>query len=189
MAVPNHSQPRPLRESLPDYKAWVADAVRPATPDRGSRSSFSSIRETDSDLAQTFTSSKVSSSALEPPEDAVDISSPRAAMVETQFSPPLTHPESKLHGYWSPADSFRGWKQINVRGKLASKSFGDLQMLNLAWTTTDRPVRKKGVCAPGEAPFEKLPIELLSKLTISLIPPEPFPPQIPHPPASYEQYC
>lgn len=77
--------------------------------------------------------------------------------------PPLTHPDSKLQGYWSPADSFKGWKQINVRGKLASKSFGDLQVLNLAWNATPKPPRRRGAYVPGGAPFEKLPIELLSK--------------------------
>lgn len=138
--------------------------VRPDTPDRASRSSFSSIRENDSALSQTFISSKISS--LTGSEEAVEESSSqnKANMVETQFYRPVTRPDSKLLGYIAPADSFTGWKQINVRGKLASKSFGDLQALNFSWTSTPKVTRKKGTYPPGEAPFEKLPIELLSEL-------------------------
>ena len=153
-----------------EYKTMARHApVRPNTPDRASRSSFSSIRENDSDLAQSFISSKVSS--LTASEEAVedhpshDPPSPRQAnMVETHFYRPVTRPDSKLLGYIAPADSFTGWKQINVRGKLASKSFGDLQALNFSWTSSPKMPRKKGVYPPGEAPFEKLPIELLSRL-------------------------
>lgn len=83
-------------------------------------------------------------------------------MVETHFYRPVTRPESKLLGYIAPADSFMGWKQIHVRGKLASKSFGDLQALNFSWHRLPKVPTKKGTNPPGEAPFEKLPIELLS---------------------------
>ncbi len=158
------------------------DRTAHKSPDRLSRSSFSSIRETDSDLTQTFTSSKVSTYLS--PEEALDDSSPspsasrsrspttatvghfgsRHKMVETQFLPPLTRPESRLHGYWVPADNFKGWKQINVRGKLASKSFGDLQVLNSVWSSEPQlPRRQRGRYAAGQSPFEKLPVELLSK--------------------------
>jgi len=150
---------------------------RPATPDRVSRSSFSSIRENDSDLAQTFSSSKISSlSATSDSEEAVEDSVPqdiappsRANMVETQLYRPVTRPDSKLLGYIAPADSFTGWKQINVRGKLASKSFGDLQALNLSWHSTSKLPRKKGSYPPGGAPFERLPIELLSAIVNLLV--------------------
>jgi hypothetical protein len=109
------------------------------------------------------------SNAVEPVE-VVGNEAPPGAMVEAQFVPPLTHPDSKLQGYWSPADSFKGWKQINVRGKLASKSFGDLQVLNLAWNAAPKPPRRRGAYAPGDAPFEKLPIELLSESPPSIYP-------------------
>jgi len=153
-----------------EYKAMARDLpVRPDTPDRASRSSFSSIRENDSDLAQTFTSSKISS--LTGSEEAVEDAPPhpKTNMVETHFYRPRTRPESKLLGYIAPADSFTGWKQINVRGKLASKSFGDLQALNFSWTSSPKRPAKKGTYPPGEAPFEKLPIELLSAIINLLV--------------------
>lgn len=166
---PDHSAEQGLKvPGAFEYKAMARDApVRPDTPDRVSRSSFSSIRENDSDLAQSFTTSKITSLTN---DEAVEDHSPqgtpsqeKASMVETQFYRPLTRPDSKLLGYIAPADSFTGWKQINVKGKLASKSFGDLQALNFSWTSTPKRPRKKGTYPPGEAPFEKLPIELLSK--------------------------
>ncbi|KAL1862881.1 hypothetical protein VTK73DRAFT_6582 [Phialemonium thermophilum] len=156
------------RDCPPDHKTLVQ--LRPSTPDRTARSSFSSIRETDSDLAQTFTSSKISSSSVIP-EDAVDTSTPGTPMLEARFQPPLTRPDSRLHGYWCPPDSFQGWKQINVRGKLASKSFGDLQVLKYAWNPPRQPPppRRKGACAPGASPFERLPIEILSSIINLLV--------------------
>lgn len=172
MAVPkrpDHSAEQGLKVPIVEYKTMARDtSVRPETPDRASRSSFSSIRENSSDLAQTFTSSKISS--LTDSEEAVEDLSPQdhpsqdnVDMVETRFCRPVTRPDSKLLGYIAPADSFTGWKQINVRGKLASKSFGDLQALNFSWTSTPKVPRKNGTYPPGEAPFERLPIELLSK--------------------------
>lgn len=161
---PDHSAEQTLKIPTLEYKTMARDhPVRPDTPGRASRSSFSSIRENDSDLAQSFTSSKISS--LTGSQEAVEDLSPQrqANMVETQFYRPVTRPDSKLLGYIAPADSFTGWKQINVRGKLASKSFGDLQALNFSWTSTPKMPRKKGTYPPGEAPIEKLPIELLSK--------------------------
>jgi hypothetical protein len=86
-------------------------------------------------------------------------------MIETHFRPPVTQPFSKLHGYWTPAESFQGWKGIDVKGKLASKSFGDLQMLNSAWPKQRALPRRRGTCAAGDAPFEKLPIEILSRFS------------------------
>lgn len=175
MAVSNQPErcPTPTLRSLkkpagtPDYKTMSRENSRPGTPDVASRSSFSSIRENDSDLAQTFSSTKISSLFNAAANEQVVDDSPggSAAMVETQFYPPVTRPQSKLQGYWYPADSFKGWKGINVRGKLASKSFGDLQVLNMSWTkppAVKTPV-KKGAYPAGQSPFEKLPVELLSR--------------------------
>ena len=171
MAVPYHPGQQGAEQRLKahpaDYKTMAGDQRRSGSPDSADRASFSSIRETDSNLTQAFTHSKVSSYQL--PEQAVeDLPSPppMGTMVQAEFLPPLTHPNSKLHGYWFPSESFKGWKQINVRGKLASKSFGDLQMLNQSW---DQPNSRKPLTrrpsgySPGEAPFERLPIEILSK--------------------------
>lgn len=157
------------------------------------RSSFSSVRENDSDLAQTFTSTKVSSysqpletaaaAAVDDDDDDLQrpssslsssLSSPPPEMATTttttrQFLPPKTQPQSKLHGCWFPAvaaDGFQGWKQIDVRGRQASRSFGDLQALRIVWSapaTSNKPAKLPGRPTPGQAPIERLPLELLGK--------------------------
>ena len=143
------------------------------SPENSSRSSFSSVRENDSDLAQAFTSSKISSySRLEEEALEDDPSSTPAEMTATttQFVAPVTRPESRLHGTWYPAvaaDGFKGWKQIDVKGKIASRSFGDLQSLKIVWSPpATPPLQRKGSASrdqPGQAPIEKLPIELLGE--------------------------
>lgn len=162
--------------------------LRPPTPDRVSRSSFSSIRENESVLPQDFSHSKVSSyhepgneEAIEELEAVAPLATEtrhRAApppphninMIQTQFQPPVTHPHSKLVGYWTPADSFQGWKGIQVKGKLASKSFGDLQVLNNVWTTPIKPkFPKKGTYRAGQAPIERLPTEILTSIINLLV--------------------
>ena len=178
---------------------------RPLTPDRVSRSSFSSIREHESTLPQTFSHSKISSYfAVDSSDEALDVDddipdspvspvSPIAAapaspttttaaaasddcpadspparaanmiQTQTQFQPPVTHPHSKLLGYWTPADSFQGWKGIQVKGKFASKSFGDLQVLHQVFSSPSPRPSKRGHNRPGDAPIERLPTEILSK--------------------------
>ncbi|KAK0626790.1 hypothetical protein B0T14DRAFT_423491 [Immersiella caudata] len=153
--------------------------ARPATPDRVSRSSFSSIRENESVLPQDFSHSKVSSfltneeAVVDDGEhaDAPVPSNPEPAptagrfnMIQTQFQPPATHPHSRLLGYWTPADSFQGWKGINVKGKLASKSFGDLQVLNKVWTTPLSKKAKNAAKPPGTSAFECLPFEIANQI-------------------------
>ncbi|KAH7367320.1 leucine rich repeat domain-containing protein [Plectosphaerella cucumerina] len=162
---------------LPTYIMDRPDLLRrPSTPDKHGRSSFSSIREESSGPAQTFTSSKVSS-YLQGNEEAVLDSdespspSPPALdnMTEVQFLPPVTQPGSRLHGNWFPSDNFRGWKQINVKGKTASRSFGDLQALHMAWSTPPAPKKEKNRFAHGHAPIEKLPIEILGSIIELLV--------------------
>lgn len=170
---------QPLRSPDFKYKAMAADEhSRPSTPDRVSRSSFSSIREHESTLPQTFSHSKVSSYFGIDSDEAIDDSpssplSPPATpnnpparalnMIQTQFQPPVTHPNSKLLGYWTPADSFQGWKGIQVKGKLASKSFGDLQVLHQVFSTPPPRPAKRGQNRPGHAAIERLPTEILSE--------------------------
>ena len=147
---------------------------RPSTPDRVSRSSFSSIRENESIFPQTFSHSKISSYFGSDAEEAVEDRTPSPSpspnhspgpfnMIETQFQPPITHPHSKLRGYWTPADSFKGWKGIQVKGKLASKSFGDLQVLHQVFANPPRPAKRAGANRPGDAAIERLPVEILSQ--------------------------
>lgn len=167
------TQQKPRSPPTDHSKIMATDTQRSNTPEKAGRSSFSSIRERDDDLAQTFTSSKVSSYNT-PPEEAVEdySSADEDTMLatQTQLVAPLTQPSSRLHGYWAPpSDSFKGWKGINVKGKLASKSFGDLQILNNAWKPAPSPPRVKGRDRPGEATLEQLPIEILSKSSPRLL--------------------
>ncbi|KAI0384917.1 hypothetical protein F5Y04DRAFT_269323 [Hypomontagnella monticulosa] len=143
-------------------------------PDKSTRSSFSSVREADSDLAQNFTSTKISSYSNLAEEAVEDLPSPVDMATQTQFIPPLTQPHSKLHGSWFPAvaaEGFQGWKQIGVRGKQASKSYGDLQALKIVWSTPVIPVKKKDPekPAPGQSRVEKLPTEILGQIIDHLV--------------------
>lgn len=137
--------------------------ARPNSPtDKTARSSFSSVRENDDGLAQTFTRSKVSS-YTQATEEVFD-ESPSAEIAQPSFQAPLTQPHSRLHGFWYPADSFRGWKQIPIRGKSASRSCEDLHKLSLTWSTPTPPVKKvPDHYATGTSPLERLPSEVLGK--------------------------
>lgn len=180
-------------------------ARRTPSPEGLGRSSFSSIREQDPALSQTFTLSKVSSyqhfnnpDASHHYEEAIDDKSdddeedeplsfhssvptstatPQPAMIQTQFMPPATKPHSRLHGNWWPADSFRGWKEINVKGKLASKSFGDLASLSprSQWEEALSVVDEQMTLEPvketvaGNSTIERLPQELFDLILANLV--------------------
>ncbi|KAK1596052.1 leucine rich repeat domain-containing protein [Colletotrichum navitas] len=180
----NHTPPRAAptghnqSHTLTEYKMGTPEPHRPATPEKNGRSSFSSIRENDSDLAQTFTSSKVSSYAQKitsavfddsPSPSTSPVASPSLEMGEVQFMPPVTLPSSRLHGGWYPASSFKGWKQINVRGKTASRSFSDLQALHMAWSTPPPSPKGKNERGKGRAPMESLPLEILGSIIELLV--------------------
>jgi hypothetical protein len=93
----------------------------------------------------------------------------------------LTNPQSVLHGFVCPCDSFKGWKGISIKGRIASKSYSDLKGLGMRydWETrggdkmdvdveekTKKIVKIKGRFPAGQSPFERLPMELLGKLSI-----------------------
>ncbi|KAI0845769.1 hypothetical protein F5Y00DRAFT_255080 [Daldinia vernicosa] len=145
-------------------------------PDKSLRSSFSSVREADSDLAQNFTSTKISSYSKlgEEAEEAVDdLLSPPEMATQPQFIPPVTQPNSRLHGCWFPAvaaEGFQGWKQIGVKGRQASKSYGDLQALKIVWSPAP-PIKKKDPerPSPGLSTIEKLPAEILGQIIDHLV--------------------
>lgn len=154
------------------------------TSDRVDRTSFSSVKETDTGIAQSFTESKTSSylrnefsftNEVEGSEEAVfeDGSSGGVTpenereRVLGKFIPgTLTNPESRLRGFVCPCDGFRGWKGISVRGRVASKSSGDLRALgNWDWEIDSAKVKKvveKEELA-GKSPLESLPMELLGE--------------------------
>lgn len=136
---------------------------------RGDRTSFSSIKESDSGVAQSFTTTRTSSylskSGLED-EVAVDF--------DGQGS--LTNPQSQLHGWVCPCEGFRGWKGISLRGKVVSRSHGDLRKLGrmerFDWDVKkDEGVEMEMVEGKraGDSPMELLPVELLSKFILIII--------------------
>ncbi|KAI0555758.1 hypothetical protein F4679DRAFT_569466 [Xylaria curta] len=97
-------------------------------------------------------------------------------MAETLFVPPVTQPHSKLHGCWFPAvaaDNFQGWKQIGVKGKQASRSYGDLQALRMVWSTAPSPKKPKDPVevqrTPGDSPLERLPMEIKNQIIDHLV--------------------
>jgi hypothetical protein len=95
----------------------------------------------------------------------------------------LTNPHSMLHGFVCPCDSFKGWKGISVKGRIASKSYGDLKGLGMRydWDTRggekmdvygEEKKKKKivmvqGRYPAGQSPVERLPMELLGKFNFS----------------------
>lgn len=139
-----------------------------SSSDKTARSSFSSVRENDDGLAQTFTRTKISSYS-HGTEEVFD-ESPSAEIAQPFFQAPLTQPHSRLHGFWYPADSFRGWKQIPIKGKAASRSCEDLHKLSLTWSSP-APEAKKAPhhYATGTSPLERLPSEVLGDIIDLLV--------------------
>ncbi|TVY27173.1 F-box protein [Lachnellula hyalina] len=144
------------------------------------RTSFSSIKESDDGIAQSFTTSKTSSYLRAEDEEVIS---------DGLITPPtMTNPQSALHGVVCPCNGFRGWKAISLRGKVASKSSGDLKALrnNFDWDVkrdVRAPVaarREDGRCEAGKSPLETLPMELLGSIIDQLatdIPPNGFTPR------------
>jgi len=130
-----------------------------------------SIRENSSDLAQTFTLSKVSSYSHLDSEEAVEDPPNADAMMATGLAAPvLAHRPSKLHGLWHHTDSRDGWKRINVGRELAGKGFEHLLSLNTAGTKAGYTLvlgveEKTGASERVENPanFPKLPAEVFSQ--------------------------
>lgn len=169
MAVPNGAGHRRVLD-FDTFKSSMARALSPS--DTASRSSFSSVRENDDGLAQTFTRSKVSS-YIDAPEDVFD-ESPTSEIPQPSFQAPLTQPHSKLHGFWYPPDSFKGWREIPIKGKKQSRSFEDLRKLSLSWEsppTSPAPIKKQltGSYPIGNAPIERLPSEVLGPIIDLLV--------------------
>lgn len=161
MAASSEAGPRRVSDfETSKFNSSVARALSPS--ETGSRSSFSSVRENDDGLAQTFTRSKVSS-YLEAPQDVFDFS-PSNKVSQLRFQPPATQPFSRLHGFWFPPNSFKGWKQISIKGKRASRSCEDLHKLHMTWDVSPAPLSKKqpGSYPRGLSPLETLPNEALS---------------------------
>ncbi|EJP68247.1 hypothetical protein MY4038_001747 [Beauveria bassiana] len=147
----------------------MARTMSPSASEATSRSSFSSVRENDDGFAQTFTRSKISS-YIDTPEDVFD-ESPTVEAPPPVFQPPMTHPTSKLHGFWYPAQGFKGWREIPIKGKIASRSCEDLHKLHMTWDTPAPQVEQPpaGIYPTSTAPLEKLPSEILGAIIDLLV--------------------
>ena len=167
-------------QTSPKIKQAPDAMQRPSSPDTAGRGSFSSVRENDSGLAQSFTSTKISSYD-EAYEEAVDDSGD-VPMAGVEFVAPVTRPQSKLLGAWYPMGTgSNGWKDIRVKGRHASKSYSDLQALNrLTALPPSRPSPETPEVAPntqkggrgnaGLSALEMLPAEILSRSRVSPCP-------------------
>ncbi|KAL7951089.1 leucine rich repeat domain protein [Trichoderma barbatum] len=149
--------------SNPFKGSSMARAISPPS-ETASRSSFSSVRENDDGIAQTFTRSKISS-YTEVPEDVFD-ESPVAELPQSMFQSPLTQPNSKLHGFWYPAEGFRGWREIPLKGRTASRSCEDLHKLHMTWETPAPVIVAKPheIYPTTASPLERLPSEVLGAI-------------------------
>lgn len=195
MAVANSNVPLPTRpiKSTPNLISRK-HSITPPMSDRGDRTSFSSVKENTSGVPQSFTDSKVSS-YLKYEVDGNDDNENEIAIDDTSSggsrTPPetvendmqtlwSTNPHSTLHGLVCPCDGFRGWKQIAVRGKIASKSYSDLRNMRMGWgwdsdyepklntepelKPAAQPVMEEvRVNVSEKSPIEMLPAELLGK--------------------------
>ncbi|KAF2964807.1 hypothetical protein GQX73_g8787 [Xylaria multiplex] len=176
------NQPPTTDEDMSGTTSPQQTSDSPAKSSSG-RASFSSVREVDDNIAQAFSSTKISSYFREGADVAIvddnSSSNPPSAgleMADTQFMPPVTQPHSRLHGCWFPAvaaDNFHGWKQIGVKGKQASRSYGDLQALRMVWSTPSTPKKPKEPVeprrVPGDSPLERLPMEIKNQIIDHLV--------------------
>lgn len=159
---PHHEVPTQIDISAL-LKAKMSRPGSPSSSEKTARSSFSSVRENDDGLAQTFTRSKISS-YTHGAEEVFD-ESPSVEIAQPSFQAPLTQPHSRLHGFWFPADNFRGWKQIPIKGKAASRSCEDLHKLSMTWSCPAPPVRSAPESySTGASPMERLPSEVLGAI-------------------------
>lgn len=203
MALQNDFQPNsnPKRQKvaptmlIPSNESNLILKGDTPTPDRADRTSFSSIKESNSGIAQSFTTSKTSSylrnqystDNIDDEDAIIDESSsgartPKAELTHT--SGMLTNPHSLLQPLLCPCESFKGWKGITLSGRIASKSFGDLKALGSRWEWTSPRAKADspdvdveeaqevtlidGNFPAGKSPLELLPMELLSKFDVSM---------------------
>lgn len=89
---------------------------------------------------------------------------------QAQFFPPITRPDSRLHGQWNAPET-KGWKEINVKGRMASRSFSDLSSLTLSWMPYSLPdsQRRLSQNQSGDSALEKLPLEVQSLIFAHLV--------------------
>jgi hypothetical protein len=163
------------------YPLLRKHTVTPPVSDRQERTSFASFKEDRNAIAQSFIDSKVSSYARAS-EEAIDDSASEENNLEIEghqshpFDAPmaLTDPCSLLNAFVCPCEGFRGWKQITVGGRAASRSFGDLRIPSKGFTwelSGNKPTTgKKPRNEAGQSFLERLPVELLGIYHLYLSP-------------------
>jgi hypothetical protein len=144
----------------------------PPVSDRQERTSFASFKEDRNAVAQSFIDTKISSYARAP-EEAIDDSASEESNFDTDghqpyiFNAPmaLTSPCSMLNTFICPCEGVRGWKQIAVGGRAASRSFSDLRILSkgFSWElpASKQTPETKPRNEAGQSFLESLPVELL----------------------------
>ncbi|KAI9845984.1 MAG: hypothetical protein M1837_004390 [Sclerophora amabilis] len=141
---------------------------RRSSSTKSRKQSFSSVREDDSGLAQSFVVSSFRLSAEENRTVACNHIT-KDDMASTMTLPPPT--------VCCPCGHFNGWKHISLRGKGMSKSSGDLRVLGnhvervFDWDKGPEklePAPAKGVersaYPAGQSPLESLPNEILDEI-------------------------
>ncbi|KAI9792856.1 MAG: hypothetical protein M1833_001015 [Piccolia ochrophora] len=139
---------------------------------RKDRTSFSSVKEDDSGVAQSFVDTKESSlDYLDDPRPAIDSDDEKMATVVASQQAP---------SFCCPCGRFRGWKQIRLsgRGLGKSSSSNDLRLLGggdekQGWAWEQSPERSESPSPdsldqhpypPGQSPLERLPPEVLDQI-------------------------
>ncbi|KAI9745002.1 MAG: hypothetical protein M1835_002631, partial [Candelina submexicana] len=176
-----HERPR-IAKSKTDRSSSLLRSASPSlspSPSRATRSrpredrgSFSSVKEDDCGIAQSFVVSNVSSLGLDHSfERAITDEADLLGDTDMAAAVALQSPS-----FCCPCGGFQGWKRIKLSGRHMSKSYGDLRSydydkLQWDWETGSElkdttPVKEKGpfIYAAGEAPLEKLPAEVLDQI-------------------------
>ncbi|KAG0653038.1 F-box [Hyphodiscus hymeniophilus] len=169
--APPSSALKPNTDTNNNHKGYIP----PPNSERTDRTSFSSIKESNSGGAQSFTDSKTSSYlrnafSLVDDEDALDDSdsgstTPFQTKIGGQVG--MLNPQSTLHGLVCPCDGFKGWKSIS---QIENEMGLGYDCQEGGW---DGPGQRGGKItadetkyAAGRSPFEMLPTELLESGSI-----------------------
>ncbi|KAI9717158.1 MAG: hypothetical protein M1812_004906 [Candelaria pacifica] len=161
----------------------------PRARPREDRGSFSSVKEDDCGIAQSFVVSKFSSLGLDDSSESAIRDEAESSGYTDMATAVALHPPS----FCCPCGGFRGWKRIRLSGRHLSKSHSDLRSYEddklLKWDWDTGPELKdiataepKGSCtyAAGESPLEKLPAEVLDQIVPQLaadLPPNGYTPR------------
>lgn len=147
------------------------------------RNSFSSVKEDDCGIAQSFTDTKQSS--IQP---ALLTTVGPAAEERISNDTMATALLTQAPAFCCPCGQFKGWKEVHLKGRGLSRSYGDLRLLGGDWskgwewgkTPQVRSLELPPVAAPviepppkkvvpttyppGHAPLEMLPAEILDQI-------------------------